>query len=42
MSPLEERTSRRMKVVAKEHGIPYQVLRRILIADGLETMKKAL
>jgi predicted DNA binding CopG/RHH family protein len=28
---LEERTIRRLKVVAKEQGIPYHVLMRILI-----------
>ena len=38
---LEERTIRRLKVVAKEQGIPYQVLMRIFITYGLEAMKKA-
>ncbi len=38
---LEERTIRGLKVVAKEQGIPYQVLMRIFITYGLEAMKKA-
>lgn len=38
---LEERTIRQLKVVAKEHDIPYQGLMRILITYGLEAMKKA-
>jgi predicted DNA binding CopG/RHH family protein len=38
---LDERTIRRLKVVAKEQGIPYQVLMRIFITYGLEAMKKA-
>lgn len=38
---LDELTIRRLKAVAKEQGIPYQVLMRIFITYGLEAMKKA-
>ena len=38
---LEERTIRRLKIVAKEQGIPYQVVMRNFITYELEAMKKA-
>ncbi len=38
---LEERTIQELKALAKQQGIPYQVLMRIFIMYGLETMKKA-
>jgi len=38
---LEERTVQELKALAKQQGIPYQVLMRIFIMYGLEAMKKA-
>lgn len=38
---LDERTIEELKLVAEKQGIPYQVLIRVLILDGLERLKKA-
>jgi predicted DNA binding CopG/RHH family protein len=38
---LDEATIRELKLMAEEKGIPYQVLIRVFILDGLERMKKA-
>ena len=38
---LDERTIRDLKAVAKKQGIPYQVLIRVFILDGLEKFKKS-
>jgi len=38
---LDEATVRELKKLADEKGIPYQVLIRVFILDGLERMKKA-
>jgi len=37
---LEMRTIRRLKIIAKEQGIPSQVVMRIFITYDLEAMKK--
>jgi hypothetical protein len=37
---LEKRTIRRLKIIAKEQGIPSQVVIRIFITYDLEAMKK--
>ena len=37
---LEEEMLRELKEVAEAKGIPYQVLMRILIVDGLKKLKK--
>ena len=38
---LDETTIQELKAVAEKHGIPYQVLIRVFILDGLERFKKA-
>lgn len=38
---LEERTIRDLKTIARQQGIPYQVLMRIFITYGVEVMKHA-
>jgi predicted DNA binding CopG/RHH family protein len=38
---LEEELLKELKTVAHEKGLPYQVLMRLLIADGLRRFKKA-
>ena len=38
---LEEELLKEIKTVAAQRGVPYQVLMRLLIADGLRRMKKA-
>ncbi len=38
---LDERTIQDLKKVAGKQGIPYQVLIRVLILDGLDRIKKA-
>lgn len=38
---LDETTVRELKAVAEKQGIPYQVLIRVFILDGLERIKKA-
>jgi predicted DNA binding CopG/RHH family protein len=38
---LDETTIRELKSVAIKQGIPYQVLIRVFILDGLERLKKA-
>ena len=38
---LDEKTIEELKLVAEKQGIPYQVLIRVLILDGLERLKKA-
>jgi predicted DNA binding CopG/RHH family protein len=38
---LDEKTISELKKVAEKQGIPYQVLIRVLILDGLERIKKA-
>jgi predicted DNA binding CopG/RHH family protein len=38
---LEEDMIRELKSLAKERGVPYQVLMRLLIADGMKRLKKA-
>jgi len=38
---LDETTIRDLKIVAEKQGIPYQVLIRVFILDGLERLKKA-
>ncbi len=38
---LDEKTIEELKLVAEKLGIPYQVLIRVLILDGLERLKKA-
>lgn len=37
---LDETTIRELKAVAGKQGIPYQVLIRVFILDGLERLKK--
>lgn len=37
---LDERTIQELKAQAELHGIPYQVLIRVFILDGLERLKK--
>jgi len=37
---LDETTIRELKAVAAKQGIPYQVLIRVFILDGLERIKK--
>jgi len=37
---LEEGTVRELKVIATKLGVPYQVLMRMLILEGLRKMKK--
>lgn len=38
---LEEEILEELKALAKERGVPYQVLMRLLIADGLKRLKSA-
>ncbi|NUM89658.1 MAG: hypothetical protein HUU37_10670 [Bdellovibrionales bacterium] len=38
---LDETTIQELKALAEKQGIPYQVLIRAFILDGLERMKKA-
>jgi predicted DNA binding CopG/RHH family protein len=38
---LDEKTILELKSLAEKQGIPYQVLIRVLILDGLERIKKA-
>ncbi len=38
---LEESTINELKVIAEAQGIPYQVLIRMFILDGLERLKKS-
>ena len=38
---LDEKTILELKGVAEKQGIPYQVLIRVLILDGLDRIKKA-
>lgn len=38
---LEEELLKELKSVAAKRGVPYQVLMRLLIADGLKRMKKS-
>ncbi len=38
---LDEKTIQELKKVAENQGIPYQVLIRVFILDGLERLKKA-
>ncbi len=38
---LDERTIQELKRAANKQGIPYQVLIRVFILDGLERLKKA-
>ena len=37
---LDEKTIHELKAVAEKQGIPYQVLIRVFILDGLERLKK--
>lgn len=38
---LEEEMLKELKAIASSKGIPYQVLMRLLIADGLKKLKAA-
>ena len=38
---LDETTIRELKAVAEKQGIPYQVLIRVFILDGLQRIKRA-
>ena len=38
---LEEELLKELKNLAEDRGIPYQILMRLLIADGVRRMKKA-
>jgi hypothetical protein len=38
---LDETTIQELKAIAEVQGIPYQVLIRVFILDGLERLKKA-
>ena len=38
---LDETTIQELKALAEKQGIPYQVLIRVFILDGLERMKRA-
>lgn len=38
---LDETTIQELKIMAEKQGIPYQVLIRVFILDGLERLKKA-
>ena len=38
---LDETTIRELKELADKQGIPYQVLIRVFILDGLERLKKS-
>ena len=38
---LEDELIRELKRIAEDRGVPYQVLMRLLIADGVRRIKKA-
>ena len=38
---LEDEMIKELKQVAQQRGMPYQVLMRLLIADGIKRLKKA-
>jgi predicted DNA binding CopG/RHH family protein len=38
---LDERTLKELKTLAAHQGIPYQVLMRVFILRGIESMKQA-
>ena len=38
---LEEEMIKELKAIAQQRGVPYQVLMRLLIADGIKRLKKA-
>jgi hypothetical protein len=38
---LDETTTQELKAIASIQGIPYQVLMRVFILDGLERLKKS-
>lgn len=38
---LEEEMIKELKAIAQSRGVPYQVLMRLLIADGIKRLKKA-
>jgi len=38
---LDERTLKELKALATRQGIPYQVLMRVFILRGIESMKQA-
>lgn len=38
---LDEKTIAELKAIAEKNGIPYQVLIRVFILEGLERLKKA-
>lgn len=38
---LEEEMIKELKAIAASRGVPYQVLMRLLIADGIKRLKKA-
>jgi hypothetical protein len=38
---LDEKTIQELKALAEVNGVPYQVLMRVFILDGLERLKKA-
>lgn len=38
---LEEELLNELKEIAEERGVPYQVLMRLLIADGVKRLKEA-
>lgn len=38
---LDEKTILELKKIAEKQGLPYQVLMRVLILDGLDRLKKA-
>jgi predicted DNA binding CopG/RHH family protein len=38
---LDERTLKELKALAAHQGIPYQVLMRVFILRGIESMKQA-
>jgi predicted DNA binding CopG/RHH family protein len=38
---LEEEMIKELKTIAQQRGVPYQVLMRLLIADGIKRIKKA-
>ncbi|MBI2605787.1 MAG: ribbon-helix-helix protein, CopG family [Deltaproteobacteria bacterium] len=38
---LEDEMIRELKAIAAERGVPYQVLMRLLIAEGIKRLKRA-
>lgn len=38
---LEEELLKDLKTLAQKRGVPYQVLMRLMIADGIKRLKKA-